>query len=222
MQHRFNQYVPISGVIPHLSYRHARILDTLQDSWSFLFSPFPRISYKYSQSLLWVSSAEQPLGLCSTASLTADLRLTPRYHYENPSYHFNRIAFQIRPLTAKISTNSPRPATAAKRYLTHIPDTIKNVSNIQHINKSAAQAPSPRHRTRQLRVLFRRKGPQKDDRDGEHLHTSHERGRAYRKVEDGNVLRAMEPVVLGEELEDGRLGECDADDALEGPEFVDD
>lgn len=31
----------------------------------------------------------------------------------------------------------------------------------------------------------------------------------------------MEPLVLGEELEDGRLGEGDADDALEGEEFVD-
>ena len=32
----------------------------------------------------------------------------------------------------------------------------------------------------------------------------------------------MEPLVLREELEDGRLGEGDADDALEGEEFVDD
>lgn len=32
----------------------------------------------------------------------------------------------------------------------------------------------------------------------------------------------MEPLVLGEELKDGGLGEGDADDALEGDEFVDD
>lgn len=32
----------------------------------------------------------------------------------------------------------------------------------------------------------------------------------------------MEPLVLSEELEDGSLSECDADDALEGEEFEDD
>ena len=99
---------------------------------------------------------------------------------------------------------------------------MKNISNIQHINKSAPKAASLRHRTRQLQVLFRGEGPQEDNRDSEHLHTSHERGRPDRKVEDGNVLRTMEPAVLSEKLEDGRLGEGDADDALEGPELVDD
>ena len=36
------------------------------------------------------------------------------------------------------------------------------------------------------------------------------------------MIRALEPLVLGEELEDGALCEGDADDAFEGDEFVDD
>ena len=92
---------------------------------------------------------------------------------------------------------------------------MENVSNVQHIEQSAAQTPGPRQLRRQLQILLRRKTPQEDDRNDQHLHTGHKRGRADREVEFRHVRRTVEPVVLGEELEDGRLGERDADDALE-------
>ena len=120
-------------------------------------------------------------------------------------------------------TASPsRSATAAERDLTHIPDALEDIADIQNIDKRTAQTLSPRQRSRQLQILLRGKTPQEHHRNDEHLHTRHERGRADREVEFRDILRALEPLVLSEELEDGGLGEGDADDALEGDDFVDD
>ena len=69
---------------------------------------------------------------------------------------------------------------------------------------------------------MRRKAPQKDNGDDAHLHARHKRRRTDRKVKDGHVLRAMEPILFRKDLEDGRLRERDADDALERRDFVDD
>ena len=99
---------------------------------------------------------------------------------------------------------------------------MENIPYVQHIHQRAAQTPSPRQLSRQLQILFRGEAPEKNNRGDEHLHTSHKRGRADREVQNRHILRALEPLVLGEELEDGTLGESDADDALEGEEFVND
>ena len=99
---------------------------------------------------------------------------------------------------------------------------MKDIPDIQDIHQRAAQTPRPRQLTRQLQILLRRKAPQKDDRNDAHLHASHKRRGADRKVKDGHVLRAMEPVLFRKDLEDGRLRERDADDAFERRDLVDD